>query len=158
MEFGVYKGESINYFAQKLSHKNIYGFDSFMGLPEFWRDGFNKNFFSLEGEMPVVGQNVKLIKGLFEDTIDAFLIDYNIDKISLIHIDCDLYSSTKTVLDHIRDKIVSGTIIIFDEYFNYPNWQIHEFKAFQEFIIDNNLKYKYLLYNDTHEQVAIQIC
>jgi len=108
--------------------------------------------------MPVVGQNVKLIKGLFEDTIDAFLIDYNIDKISLIHIDCDLYSSTKTVLDHIRDKIVSGTIIIFDEYFNYPNWQIHEFKAFQEFIIDNNLKYKYLLYNDTHEQVAIQIC
>jgi len=47
LEFGVYKGESINYFAQKLSHKNIYGFDSFMGLPEFWRDGFNKNFFHL---------------------------------------------------------------------------------------------------------------
>jgi len=158
LEFGVYKGESINYFAQKLSHKNIYGFDSFMGLPEFWRDGFNKEFFSLEGEMPVVGQNVKLIKGLFEDTIDAFLIDYNIDKISLIHIDCDLYSSTKTVLDHIKDKIVSGTIIIFDEYFNYSNWQMHEFKAFQEFIKDNNLNYKYLFYNETDEQVAVQIC
>jgi hypothetical protein len=34
MEFGVYKGETINHIASLLPNKQIYGFDSFEGLPE----------------------------------------------------------------------------------------------------------------------------
>jgi hypothetical protein len=156
-EFGVYRGDSINYFADKLSDRIIYGFDSFEGLPEFWRDGFREGASSLNGQMPIVRQNVKLVKGIFSESIETFFLNHEIDKISLVHIDCDLYSSTKIALSHIKDKITSGTIIIFDEYFNYPSWQLHEFKAFQEFIQENNLDYEYLVFNSLHEQVAVRI-
>jgi hypothetical protein len=52
---------------------------------------------------------------------------------------------------------VEGTVIVFDEYFNYPGWENHEFKAFQEFVEQTNLKYEYLAYNRRHEQVAVKI-
>jgi len=44
----------------------------------------------------------------------------------------------------LADRIVPGTIILFDEYFNYPNWERHEFKAFQEFVTDRAASYPYL--------------
>lgn len=40
-----------------------------------------------------------------------------------------------------------GSVIIFNEYFNYPGWQYGEYKAFQEFIEDRKLNYEYLCYN-----------
>jgi hypothetical protein len=46
---------------------------------------------------------------------------------------------------------------VFDEYLNYPGWQDHEFKAFQEFIAETGLKYRYLGYVATNVQVAVQI-
>jgi hypothetical protein len=48
LEFGVYKGESINYIARRLPKDLIYGFDSFEGLPEFWRNGLPKGSFKIE--------------------------------------------------------------------------------------------------------------
>ena len=57
---------------------------------------------------------------------------------SFIHIDCDLYASTKTILDNLDKKIKPGTVILFDEYFNYPSWKKHEFKAWQEFCLNKN--------------------
>lgn len=74
-----------------------------------------------------------------------------------LHIDCDLYSSTKVVFDFLKNQIVKGTVIVFDEYFNYPGWQNGEFKAFKEFVIQNNVEYEYLTYNRYHEQVAVII-
>jgi hypothetical protein len=50
-----------------------------------------------------------------------------------------------------------GTIIIFDEYFNHPGWQEGEFRAFQEFVSNRNIVYKYLAFNKYHEQVAVEI-
>ncbi len=64
-----------------------------------------------------------------------------------MHVDCDIYSSTKNIFDMLDSKIKSGTIIVFDEYFNYRNWQQHEFKAFQEFVVQTNIKYEYLAFN-----------
>jgi hypothetical protein len=54
-------------------------------------------------------------------------------------------------------RIKSGTVIVFDEYFNYPGWQGGAFKAFKEFIAYSGLSYEYLTYNRLHEQVAVQI-
>jgi hypothetical protein len=155
LEFGVYKGETINYISKKINSK-IYGFDSFEGLPEFWRDGFPKNYFKVEN-LPQVNSNVKLIKGLFDQTIPLFASEHLNDKIAYLHIDCDLYSSTKSIFKYLGHKIISGTVIVFDEYFNYPYWQENEFKAFQEFIFENKLKYQYITYNNMHEQVAVII-
>jgi cytidyltransferase-like protein len=143
LEFGVYKGRSINYLGKLLKNKIIYGFDSFEGLPDIWNHQNPKGKFSLNGELPKVKKNVKLIKGLFEDTLPGFIKNNN-QKVALLHIDCDMYFSTKCVLENLKSQIVDGTVIIFDEIWKYPDFRNHEIKAFAEFLIDNNLKYECL--------------
>jgi hypothetical protein len=143
-EFGVFQGESINNLARILPDKIIYGFDSFEGLREDWKgQTASKGAFSLHGQLPEVETNVHLIKGWFDETLPNFL-DTNLRKpFSLLHIDCDTYEATKTILDIAGDRIVSGTIVIFDEYFGYRGWKCGEFKAWAEFVKSRALKYKY---------------
>ena len=155
-EFGVYKGASINHIAENKSNETIYGFDSFEGLPEAWTSNHPKGHFKIN-KLPKVRKNVQLIKGWFDDTIPSFIQENKDFKIAFIHSDSDLYSSTKTMFELLKNHIQSGTVIVFDEYFNYPNWEEGEFKAFQEFVRDNNLQYKYLAYTYKATQVAIQI-
>lgn len=146
LEFGVFQGSAIKYIAKKCKTKIIEGFDSFEGLPESW-SGYNatKGHFSVQGKLPQVPKNVVLHKGWFEESLPKW-VEKNSGYISFLHIDCDLYSSTKTVFDYLAPQITTGTIILFDEYFNYQNWRRHEYKAFQEFIEKTNCKYEYLGY------------
>lgn len=153
-EFGVHSGLTINHIAS-LTSLTVYGFDAFKGLPERWRDGFGKGTFK-RGDLPMVRANVVLIKGWFNETLPNFLKD-NDRPVSFIHIDCDLYSSTKTVFDCLSQRIHPGCVIVFDEYFNYPGWEEGEYKAFNEFIESTGAKYEYIGYNRFHEQVAIKI-
>lgn len=155
LEFGVYNGDTLNHIAKKIPNNKIYGFDSFEGLPEQWRDNFKKGMFAVK-ELPKVEKNVTLIKGWFNESLPTFLNRIN-NQISYMHIDCDLYSSTKTIFKHLENQIIKGTVIVFDEYFNYPGWEKGEFKAFQEFITKTKKEYKYLTYNHLHEQVALVI-
>ena len=74
---------------------------------------------------------------------------------AFIHLDCDLYSASKTVLSLLAPRLKSGTIILFDEYFNYPNWEHHEFKAFREIVAEHGIKYSYLGF--ARQQVAVRI-
>ena len=74
---------------------------------------------------------------------------------AFVHLDCDLYSSTKTVLTLIAPRVTGGTLILFDEYFNYANWEQHQFKAFQEFVQEQDVKYVYLAF--ARQQVAVRI-
>ena len=67
-----------------------------------------------------------------------------------------MYSSTKLILDLLGKRFHKGTILIFDEYFNYPNWKNHEFKAFQEFVTKNNIAYEYLSFTN-QESVTVKI-
>jgi predicted O-methyltransferase YrrM len=153
-EFGVYRGESIRLIANQIKPRRIHGFDSFEGLPIWWRDGFEKSAFSLNGQMPEVPGNVSLHKGLFDETLPDFTTANN-DKISFLHIDCDLYSSTKTIFSFLKPRLEKGTIIVFDEYFNYPTWEQHEFKAFQELVKDSGINYEYIAYNTSSEQAVV---
>lgn len=155
LEFGVYSGKTINYISTKVPMETVFGFDSFEGLPENWRTGFEKGTFKTDS-LPDVNSNVVLIQGWFKDTLPGFVKTHN-ENCAFIHIDCDLYSSTKTIFDNFKNKITPGTIIVFDEYFNYPNWQKGEYMAFQNFIKDTGLKYEYIGYVETHEQVAVRI-
>jgi len=45
-EFGVWKGDSINHIA-KMTTSPVFGFDSFEGLPERWREGLGKGAFEV---------------------------------------------------------------------------------------------------------------
>jgi predicted O-methyltransferase YrrM len=154
LEFGVASGRTINHLAS-LTNQKVYGFDVFSGLPEDWRTGFEKGVFAQPH--PKVRENVELVQGLFEDSIPPFLSSTAQQNVSFIHIDCDLYSSTQTIFNLLGDRIVRGTVVVFDEYFNYPGWRKHEFKAFQEFISVRNLSYKYDSFVSRHQQVCVII-
>ena len=156
LEFGVFSGRTINLSSEKYPERAFYGFDSFEGLPEDWREGFLKGHFSLNGNFPPVNSNVVLIKGLFSDSLEDFLKE-NQQSVSFLHIDCDLYSSTKYVLEKLKDRLRAGSIILFDEFYNYPGWEEGEYKAWQEFSNSYNIKYDYIGYNINHEQVALII-
>jgi predicted O-methyltransferase YrrM len=154
LEFGVFSGASINHIAQRIDN-NIYGFDSFEGLPERWRNRLDAGHFKVAA-LPSVKQNVTLIKGWFDKTVPEFLKEYSED-ISFLHVDCDLYSSTRTIFTNFAPRIKVGTVIVFDEYFNYPGWREGEYKAFQEFTKEYNVQYEYLGYNCKGEQVCLRI-
>lgn len=155
LEFGVYTGGTLNYIASLLPDREIYGFDSFEGLPESWRDGFARGTFAIQ-HLPRVRGNVHLVKGWFEDTLPLF-VNSAVANVAYMHIDCDLYSSTATIFQHLAQRIVVGTVIVFDEYFNYPGWQNGEFRAFQEYLAARHRRCEYLTYNHRHEQVAVRI-
>ena len=101
-------------------------------------------------------ENVTLIKGWFDKTLPVFL-DMTPGPVGFVHIDCDLYSSTKTVLTLLKDRLRDGAVIVFDEYFNYPGWEQHEYKAFSEFVDQACFKFKYLGSNPKHQQVAVMV-
>lgn len=154
LEFGVASGRTINHISSLTSQK-VYGFDSFEGLPESWRTGFEKGAFA-RSLPPPININVELLIGYFEDTLEHFL-QRNGEMVRLLHVDCDLYSSTKTIFEKLAPRIGPGTVIVFDEYFNYPGYKNHEFKAFREFCISGSVRYKYHSLVSRHQQVAVVI-
>jgi len=153
-EFGVYNGQSINFIASKINTV-IYGFDSFEGLPEDWLPEFRKGRFKVNN-LPEVRENVALIKGWFDEVLPEFA-EQHAEQCSFIHIDCDLYSSTKTIFHYLKNRISRGTVIVFDEFFNFPGWKNWEYKAFAEFIADGDAEFEFLGYCRHGEQVAVKI-
>jgi hypothetical protein len=155
LEFGVFTGGTIRYIARRIGQRAIHGFDSFEGLPEAW-SGFNLGgkAFDRKGQMPRVPDNVTLHRGYFDASLPKWLDEHS-GPIAFMHLDCDIYSSTKTVFELTAPRLVPGTVILFDEYFNFPNWEQHEFKAFQEFVAERNVKYTYLAF--ARQQAAVRI-
>ncbi len=156
MEFGVEKGASLRHLAG-LTKREVHGFDSFEGLPGDWsgtKEGAGA--FSLRGRLPKVPANAKLHVGWFDKTLPEFLAQHA-GPCALVHVDCDIYVSTVTIFQHLRERIVPGTVIVFDEYFNYPGWRGHEYKAFQEFILESGLGYRYLGFSAEKGHVAVVI-
>ena len=144
LEFGVDAGKTINEIAKLFPNRTVYGFDTFTGLPEDWIT-VPKGHFNHNGKLPAVESNVKLVKGLIEETLPSFKTSHT-DNIALLHIDTDLYSSAKTILTELQDQI-QDTFIVFDEYWNFPNWKQEEYKAFTEFITETGKTFDYVSHN-----------
>jgi len=156
LEFGVRKGKTTKEISKRINNRICHGFDSFEGLPEDWSgQPYSKGAYSENGKIPKLPKNIKIYKGWFHETLPDFL-KKNKEVVDFIHFDCDLYSSTKTILDLLGNRITQDTILIFDEYLNYPTWQQHEFKAFQEFTKKRNVTYEYLAFT-SKSAVCIKI-
>lgn len=160
LEFGVFTGGTIRHIAKQLrrggkADASIHGFDSFEGLPEAW-SGFSlgRSVFSTGGRLPRVPSNVVLHKGWFSDTLPKWRETVS-GPIAFMHVDCDIYSSTVEIFEGLQARMQPGTVIVFDEYFNYPNWERHEFKAWREFVERRGWTYEYLAY--ARQQVAVRI-
>lgn len=154
LEFGVRFGTSIRVIAQ-LTKQVVHGFDSFEGLPEVWHHE-PKGSYTTKGEIPKVPANVNLYVGWFEDTLPEFLKSNN-GPVRFINIDCDIYSSTKTVLDLLAPRILIGSIIVFDEYMGNEHWREDEFKAFQEAVEKFGWDYEYISFSVFTKQVGVRI-
>lgn len=154
LEFGVRFGTSIRQIAAMVSQP-VHGFDSFEGLPEVWHHE-PKGSYTTKGVIPAVPENVSLHVGWFEDTLPGFLAE-NDGPVRFINIDCDIYSSTVTILEQLAPRIVAGSVIVFDEYIGNERWREDEFKAFQEAVAKYGWRYEYLCFSVFTKQVAVRI-
>jgi len=139
MEFGIFKGNSFfrwikfRDLLEQTSSRKIIGFDIFGDFPDAQYEGDKKKLeafiketnggksISYEEinsllEKQNLAKNVEIIKGNILETLDSYLEDNPHLKISLLHIDVDLYEATKHVLEKLYDKVSKGGIIIFDDY------------------------------------------
>lgn len=155
LEFGVATGTTLRIIADAVAaDRTVVGFDVFTGLPETWRTGFPTGEFAQQ-EVPTV-PGAEVVVGLFEDELPAFLAR-NTEQIAFMHVDCDLYSSTKTVLDLTGDRLAPDAVLLFDEFFNFPGWQQHEFLAWTEFVERTGRSFEYLAYTGNSEQVVVRL-
>ena len=154
LEFGVRFGTSIRQIAA-LVDQDVHGFDSFQGLPESWHHE-PKGSYSTKGVIPSVPENVTLHEGWFEETLPGFVKTHP-EPVRFMNIDCDIYSSTKFVLECFAEQIIPGTVIVFDEYIGNKNWREDEFKAFQEAVGEHGWEYEYLCFSFITKQVVVRI-
>jgi hypothetical protein len=142
VECGVGRGVSLAslLYAAALFRlpKTVYGFDSFAGFPDATAEDLSgrvkeigkspggwentspeliETYFALDQQfadslLKSYTPTLRLVPGFFEDTLAANLPE----RIALLHVDCDLYSSTRTVLEQCLPRMTAGGIILFDEY------------------------------------------
>jgi len=154
LEFGVYSGGTLNQIAKARGDRRVYGFDSFQGLPEAWRADFPAGAFAVK-QLPEV-QDAELVVGWFNQTLPGFLQQHP-ETVDFLHVDCDLYSSTRTVFDFVGSRLRVGSVVLFDEFFNYTGWREHEFKAWNEYVQSSGTRFCYEAYTFNNEQVALRI-
>ena len=139
VEFGIFKGNSFfrwikfRDLLEQTSSRKVIGFDIFGDFPEanFEGDKAKRDAFiaetnggksiSLEEIQELLNvqglnKNVDIVKGDILVTLDKYLDDNPHLKISLLHIDVDLYEPTKHILEKLYEKVTTGGIIIFDDY------------------------------------------
>jgi predicted O-methyltransferase YrrM len=156
LEFGVFKGTTINHLARLQPHRHFVGFDSFRGLPEHWVGSrYSRVNFDRKGQKPKVAPNVTLVEGWFDQTLPAFLALKD-EPIGFVHVDCDIYSSTKTVLELIAHRLAPGAVIAFDEFFNYKGYELHEYKAFFEFARHFEADYHFIGYSAQQVSLVVE--
>lgn len=82
-------------------------------------------------EVPDV-PGAQIVQGMFADVLPGFLSEHP-GAVAFVHVDSDLYSSAMTVLVHVGPRLVEGSVVLFDEYYNYPDWHRHEHRALLEY-------------------------
>ena len=139
VEFGIFKGNSffrwikLRDLLEQTSSRKIIGFDIFGDFPEanFKDDKLKRDAFVKEtkGGKSIsydeittllskqnLQKNVEIIKGDILKTLDKYLDDNPHLKISLLHIDVDLYEPTKVILEKLYNRVTKGGIIVLDDY------------------------------------------
>jgi hypothetical protein len=141
LEFGVYRGETIRAWSRLLTHPDsrLHGFDSFEGLPSDFNLTTRRGAFTTSGEPPRVDDpRVSFFKGWFEETLPRYEIEPG--KQLVVHMDADLYASTIFVLRALKDALVPGSYLLFDEFSDRQ----HELRAFEEFLQESGFRFEFV--------------
>ncbi|WP_406490424.1 TylF/MycF/NovP-related O-methyltransferase [Streptomyces phaeochromogenes] len=157
LEFGVMGGQTLAILCDEFKERTVHGFDSFKGLPEAWTPESPRGTYSTEGKLPTnLPSNAKLHIGLFEDTLPKYLVGTDAP-VALLHIDSDLYSSARTALFGLASRMRAGSIIVFDEFLNYPGWRQHEYRAFMKFVDAFDVQFRYFSFASSDLSVAVRL-
>ena len=80
-----------------------------------------------------------LVKGFYEDSLTETLREEHAFKpASVLMLDCDYYSSTKTAMEWMKPYIQAGTVLLFDDWVSYgDDNELGQQKALEEFLVDN---------------------
>lgn len=155
LEFGVYKGASLNFFSKYIKINDIYGFDSFEGINHNWvghtEEIGHKN---LNKKLPKVHSNVVLIPGWIEETLEKFISEKKNISIKFIHIDTDTYETTNYILKKLKPYLQNNCIILFDELYNFAGWSVGEYKALIENFKES--EYEFFAFSLEGKQAAIR--
>ncbi|TXE12045.1 macrocin O-methyltransferase [Seonamhaeicola algicola] len=164
VECGVWKGGSIMAVLKALLNlkncdRHVYLYDTYEGMSEptevdksvrgesattaYQKKDETWNriaCFSALDEVKANIQSVKypqdkihFIKGKVENTIPMVAVP---DKIAILRLDTDWYESTLHELNYLYPKLVSGGVIIIDDYGHWEGCR----KAVEEYIDNNNIK------------------
>jgi O-methyltransferase len=132
LEFGVWQGESFRKWlaGNPNPESRFAGFDTFMGLPEDWTADAPKGTFSTGGTPPAIEDpRGEFVVGLFQDTLNDFIARFDWSRRLVVHVDCDLYSSTLFTLASLDRLFAPGTILIFDDFSSLN----HEYQAWRDY-------------------------
>ena len=160
-EFGVRQGRSLNWLIDAYPGQVIHAFDSWEGLPEEWNHGTGI-VAGMSCDPPVVPDHIQLHKGWFKDTLPVWKQEHT-DTIGFLHMDADIYSSTKEVLVSLNNQIVPGTVITFDEFCNFRlsgkmrKWQDQGFLALVEWLDEYGREIKPLNRNWAYQASCVVI-
>jgi hypothetical protein len=154
LEFGVFEGASMARWCalNQNAASRFFGFDSFEGLPEDWHSGMRRGAFSTGGKPPEIADpRVSFVAGWFQQSLRGFMASYRPQSQLVIHIDCDLYSSTLYCLTTLDPVISTGTLIVLDDFFD----ALHVYRGLTDYCSAYVRQYKILA--RTHElgQAAI---
>jgi hypothetical protein len=160
VEAGVFRGSSFFTWAKLMEtfcpgdrSRRVYGFDHFAGLQDFAAEdgrfdahadkqvgGYASSLANIEtlvrlhnddGLIPGV-ERCRIVDGDVKATLPKFLEDHPGLRIALLHLDMDLYEPTMTALELLYDRVLTGGVIVLDEYALVP-WE-GETRAVDEFL------------------------
>ncbi len=132
LEFGVFEGVTLRHIAKEICPgRKITGFDTFKGLPEDWGRLLEKGTFATNVPSLAGYSNADIEVGRIEDTLPAFLENIG-QPVSLVHIDCPYYAINVFILEHVLPHMPERSVVVFDEYYGYPSYEDHEFRAWSE--------------------------
>jgi len=155
VECGVFKGASLIRFItfRELTTlpfgKKVVGFDTFGEFPETEYENDKQNreaYIENAGSESItisqlnevldnkgINQNVELVEGDINETVPEYLDNNPELRISLLHVDVDIYEPSNTIMESLFPKVVNNGIVIFDDYGDFDG----ESTAVEEHIGDN---------------------
>jgi len=159
LEFGVFNGSSIGSMhiartkTKMINEMRLFGFDAFQGLPPgsesedggVWKAGYYACSFaqtqSCLNRRGISPDDIEWVQGWYNETLVPSLTqNYDFKNLGIVFVDCDTYSSSKTVMDFITPLITSPVIFCFDD------WKLNdldlmeegEYRSFNEFLEENS--------------------
>lgn len=152
-EFGCHTGGSFQaayHVLSKISpERHMWAFDSWQDLPHdhplddhpgFWAMGGQgaggvENFHAANAQHGVARDAYTAVEGYYRDTLPALGDDGPPTDIALAYVDCDLYSSSVSVLEFLGPRLKHGMIVAFDDWFCWsPTERSGERVALEEFL------------------------